>query len=383
MKFNRYIYETSNNDEAGFYNSLSTEFLSFSSPKEEFSKKYFLEGQENDALREAFNETKNAIAFTIIPGWECNLRCKHCVVLDKLKLPKKNEDRVRIDHIKIVNFVEEYRKYYNCDVLSLTFVGGEPLLYLDDIVVFSKLAPKARIHMTTNLAMNIDDEMLEKMHLFTSIAVSIDGPENSHNKQRIPLYKTESVFDDVIENLKKIIKNGMIEKINVQAALSDEEDNEENRMELYEILLSLGIKFERIKMGCLHPTKMKPTPTKNFLESLSCGNITTKMCCKYRKNNFVIDGDKVYSDYYDLIELGCIDDSPEEINKNHFEKCISNMPVLNDDNCKKCPVLGFCWGGCSNGSILINEKPSKFCNQEALINRVLLYSKRNELLMSK
>jgi sulfatase maturation enzyme AslB (radical SAM superfamily) len=46
------------------------------------------------------------------------------------------------------------------------------------------------------------------------------------------------------------------------------------------------------------------------------------------------------------------------------------MPALKDPECRSCPVIGLCWGGCVNGHLVVGDRPSAFCGQEALIERV-------------
>lgn len=368
--FNNFVWETTKNGEPGFFNTINNCFLRYDSTKEEFRKNYFYDYQNEECLINRLeNRNEEYANFTIILGWECNLRCKHCVVLKKLKMPQ--QDREEIDLLKIKRFVENYENHMNYKGSKLCFVGGEPLLYLDKIAELHKLTnSNTEYFTTTNLTIPLSDADIEKIKIFKSITVSIDGNEETHNSQRIPLYQTKSVFADIIENIKKLIKAGLLGLIKVQAALTDENTSKEKILELYEILLSLGIKSKNIKVGCVHPTNTKPKPEQSFLNVLAKGEICLKPCCKYRSESLVIDKDKIFSDFYDYVEIGSIEDSPENIIKKRMEKCFIQMPVLKDENCKKCPVLGYCWGGCSSGSILTKEQPSKYCGQNALIEKI-------------
>lgn len=372
--FNNFVWETTKNGEPGFFNTINNCFLSYESSKEEFRKNFFYEDQIEECLiKKLENRNEEYANFTIILGWECNLRCKHCVVLKKLKMPQ--QDRTQIDLLKLKKFIKNYEKHMHYKGSKLCFVGGEPLLYLDQIFELHKLTDSnAEYFATTNLTIPLTDEDIDKIRIFKSITVSIDGNEEAHNGQRIPLYETESVFSDIIENIKKLIKAGLVDLIRVQAALTDENASKEKILDLYEILLSLGIKSKKIKIGCVHPTITKPNPEQSFLNVLAKGEICTKPCCKYRAESLLIDKEKIFSDFYDYVEIGSINDSPEEIVKKRIEKCFIHMPVLKDENCKKCPVLGYCWGGCSNGSVLTKENPSKFCGQKNLIEKIKLKS---------
>lgn len=378
--FAPYVFETSKDGEHGFFNTINKVFLSVFAKKEEFLSNNFYDYQTEECINQqlSFRKTDDA-NFTIVLGWECNLRCKHCVVLSKLKLPdKKRQD---INHESILNFITAYQKSFHYKTSKLCFVGGEPLLYLDDIIKLKEMSPSNfDFFMTTNLTLKLDDKRLKQLDLFKSITVSIDGNEESHNNQRIPLYKTESVFKDIIQNLKAMIKLGMRDKIIVQSALSDDNAKKEKIIDLYETLLSIGISRKKIKIGCIHPTQHKPEPQMSYLDVLAKGEICVKPCCKYRNESLLIDGNKILSDFYDNVELGTIFDTPYEIEKQRNEKCFQKMPILEDANCKKCPVVAYCWGGCSNGSGFVKNNPSKYCGQQTLIDKIINKAKDGSLI---
>jgi len=46
------------------------------------------------------------------------------------------------------------------------------------------------------------------------------------------------------------------------------------------------------------------------------------------------------------------------------------MPALQDPACRRCPVIGYCWGGCTNSRLLTENRPSAFCDQLALVEKV-------------
>ena len=89
--FNNFVWETTKNGEPGFFNTINNCFLSYESSKEEFRKNFFYEDQIEECLiKKLENRNEEYANFTIILGWECNLRCKHCVVLKKLKMPQQD-----------------------------------------------------------------------------------------------------------------------------------------------------------------------------------------------------------------------------------------------------------------------------------------------------
>jgi radical SAM protein with 4Fe4S-binding SPASM domain len=378
--FNRYIVETKHEGENGFYNTVNHVFLTYETPKEEFRKHLFLKEQEEECVKTTLrNRKEKHFNATIILGWECNLRCKHCVVLKQLKRP--GDDPANDNFTQLINFVRSYQKFGEYEGISLSFVGGEPLLYLDQIYnLRQQLCDEdIKFYMTTNLTVPLDEDKLEKIKCIESITVSIDGGPESHNAQRIPLYKTESVFNDVIQNIKKLIINGMIKKIRVQAALTEDRNTKENAFALYEILMPLGITAKMIKIGCVHPTNHKPEASNDYLNLLKKGLMSPKPCCKYRTESLMIDKNDVYSDFYEQKKIGTIYDPPEVIEERRYQECILKMPVLHDEKCKTCPVIGYCWGGCTNGGTAIHDYPSRFCNQNKLIENVTIKANNGTL----
>lgn len=79
---------------------------------------------------------------TVMLGYRCNLRCRHCIVSGKSSFQLSAEEIQRI-----IGAVKTYR------VPSLLFVGGEPTLYIKDIkYILSQIenVESVRISITTN-----------------------------------------------------------------------------------------------------------------------------------------------------------------------------------------------------------------------------------------
>ena len=57
------------------------------------------------------------------------------------------------------------------------------------------------------------------------------------------------------------------------------------------------------------------------------------------------------------------------------------MPCIQDKTCMECPVLGYCWGGCVNGHVFINGKPSLTCSRKQLVPHIQKLADNNELLL--
>lgn len=363
-----YVYE----GVKGHLNIVNWKFLPLNSTNEQYRSLGFLIDQREKVIKSRLESPFEAslskqIMVTIIPGWDCNLRCTHCVVIDKLKKPGQSKNLVNIPDL--IGFIEDYMDLTAKSIVTLAFVGGEPLLYSDFIneVISYPKRHNFRYNATTNLAQPLTEIQLKVLRLMDTFTVSVDGSEIQHNKQRIPLYKTSNLYQDLTNNLKTLAINGLNEKVTVQSALSVE--NLENRDELKkfcETMLRLGISEDKLLLQGQHNTPRKPTyDSNNKLTDNNSKSPKTISCCRHRSNNIVINHNgEICSDYYSMHKLGTIQDSTSHIYKQYL-KDIDNMPVLNDTKCEKCDVLTLCWGGCTNN---FDEyySPSDNCNQSIL-----------------
>jgi radical SAM protein with 4Fe4S-binding SPASM domain len=88
--------------------------------------------------------------------------------------------------------------------------------------------------------------------------------------------------------------------------------------------------------------------------------------------DFVIDSNnRVYCDYFNASldnMIGILGDSIEDMTSEHERVIKKNMPVLNDEKCLSCPVIGACWGWCCNLTGII--RPSEHCDQVGLLSKI-------------
>jgi radical SAM protein with 4Fe4S-binding SPASM domain len=378
MKHSLYVVETTHNARPVLYNTVTKEHLPADAKPWDLARHYFLAGQEKEAIWSYLLRPSQKAAFTVVNTWECNLRCTHCTVIDKLV---KN-DPLELDPVKTMGFLGKFVDYYKLPKALLTFVGGEPLLRPQDITKCMDLgAGRDYLYgITTNLTVKFTDAVWDTLRRLDNICVSLDGLEEAHNRQRKPLALVGDPFSATIENIKNLVKAGMAYKISVQSALKDEYLTPQHRRDYYRLLMKLGIKYDHIKFACIHPTNKNPEPGANFLRSLQMTKAIAQPCCKYRYFNHVIDRDgTVFADYYTWEKVGTVADSMETIDT-AARKIIGRMPALNDPTCQACPALGSCWGGCTNGSIVVGDYPSKYCDQAGLIKTMNALAASGELV---
>lgn len=372
----KYVFKSHIENQSVLVNIVTKKIL-LDSADENLLKQYnFLEGQELEAINERLNIKQNSCKFIIIPTWECNLRCTHCVVLNKLV----KKDIIKLDIPAIIDFIQRFKEYNNLSLVEIGFVGGEPLLHpeiLNEII--DKLNGSDYIFsITTNLSVEFNDEIIKCLKRLKFIEVSLDGDLPENNQQRHALNKDFNPFIRTFNNLKQTV----IYKIPVivKAALKDEFLNIDHYKRYYKTLLKIGIPKDKIKIFSLHPTERDIVGEDSYHNFLKSNNIISSYCCKHRLNSYVINKNEVLSDYYDMCKLGYVYDSIDSIITNQLELTYKTLNYFTDENCNKCPVIGACWGGCTNGSTLKKDKPSQFCNQKALIERINSLAVNGELI---
>lgn len=375
-KLNHFIFEENDN----LINITTKKILPKNSSKKELEKNFFLENQEEDCINHhLFEIEKTSFSINVIPTWECNLRCNHCFVLDQLV----KKDSKELDHSLLENFIFNLiKKYPTIKHGKLSFLGGEPTLKSkQNNILINKLKKIPNIKMSFVATCNgtiCDEDSIEFYKNLDSFTISLDGTEKMNNTQRKSLNK-ENPYELTMKTIEKLIELGMRDKMQIQASLQEEIVTKENMIEFYKQLLMIGVKIEKIIFGYIAPTKHNPKIDNMFVEIHK--NPRTRPCCKYRHmNNFVVDtSNNVFCDFFDPDKdnfLGKLSDSIEQMSENHKNIIKKSFSVLNDPKCKKCPVIGMCWGWCANTKSL---NPSDYCDQNSLIEKVKKNSEQNNL----
>jgi radical SAM protein with 4Fe4S-binding SPASM domain len=385
IKFNRYVVLT----EKGYFNTITKKIISADISEKECKNLNLLQGQEYDLIIKHLLSAPQQISINLASTWECTLRCSHCSVLHKLKKESQNKISATLFQKFLNNYYEKYLPSSNF-YSYISFVGGEIGIQINDslellnVVKNSWLAncKKRKYTCTTNLFYDITTSHLDFFNQLDDIYISIDGNEESHNKQRkkfLNYTENENPYVKSIKNIDLLCVFGLADKIKIQASLEDDVYfNIDEKLKFFELFLRKGIKFENISWYFIHPTTLKQKQTeayKNYCKNVTKPNYLP--CCKYRyMNKFCISPtNEIYSDYFQaenqkISYLGQLDDSIEEIEKRYAKIILEKMPVLKDQKCLSCPVIGYCWGQCINSNEIVGLNPSEMCNQKSLIEQV-------------
>lgn len=154
---------------------------------------------------------------------DCNLRCEYCFYSGtyngRSHRNKKMSKKIALDSI---DFLMNHSSAM--DKVRVGFYGGEPLLEINlikDVVEYCKTKYNGRtidFGLTTNgILLNVENADFLMNNNF-NIMVSIDGPKDEHNKQRI-FANGQGSFDIVYANLKTLYqeRRDFFEKITINS----------------------------------------------------------------------------------------------------------------------------------------------------------------------
>ena len=206
-------------------------------------------------LRKAVDDdkAKNRITLMyIIPNNNCNLMCKYCFI-GKLN----NDHPIKMTEETLINAIDKFYKHLN-DINyndgRIMFYGGEPLISFD-------LIKKCIYHINENKYTNITVGLVTNATLLTeemanffkkyniSIGVSLDGPKNVTDKNRIFYSDNLSVYDSVFEKIKMLKKK----EVNFNLSITIANDLLDYQDEFIEWLKELDVK--NIAYNILHYTE--------------------------------------------------------------------------------------------------------------------------------
>ncbi len=387
---NRFIVKTRHNNETVFYHTVTKQFLPENSTEETLRKQLFLEGQERESIERVLTTPPEIFHLTVIPTWECNLRCSHCSVLTLLK----KEDPNKINSDEIARFADNWLKTYpTTKYLVFALLGGEPLLRTKDCLELTRKIKEVSKDisflstLTTNLTLPITDEILDLFDLCCEVGISLDGNKDEHNWQRKSLNgEIQDPWQVTYNNIKILIEHGFKDKIRIKAALRDQHINKENYKKFLMSLGEIGVDLDRVTYGIVHPTEHhRHLDSKNYAEYiLKRIRLIPVPCCKFRmQNQFHVEpnGD-LYDAYFNYArdKIGNVNEDISQIIERRKEVIRKTFPVFNDPGCSDCPVVGYCWGGCVNSRTLVKDRPSQFCNRKGLTEHVNSLAEKGDLI---
>lgn len=312
--------------------------------------------------------SSDAINITIYPTQECNARCFYCFENGEKRVPMSDETAE-----KIVKYITK-----NIDVndeVVFRWFGGEPLVgakYIDYITenvnkYFNGKLKYSSIVTTNGLAIN--DELIknakEKWHA-KKFHLTIDGYKEEHNKRKNYYDKNVDGYSKLLEDMQKLIDN----KIFVVCRFNLDK---KNIKQLDDILKDLE-RFKGSDYFYIHTTTLRRPPNAPLEDYILPQDYDWAYDLIWRK--------MFHYGFYDGIKhilplrlrgncLACVMNEVIINSKGNLFKCLQHTTedshkvgncdtgvVFNKnyldwldvsikrEQCKKCPYLPMCAGGC-------------------------------------
>ncbi len=360
----------------------------------------------NEVCKTVNENIKNKISLMyIIPNNNCNLKCKYCFIG---KLNNKNPKQMEFNTAK--NAIDKFAKHLNQIKLEkgeIVFYGGEPLINFELIKECIEYSKENHYNFKYSIVSNgtlINEEIAEYIHENNiGLGISIDGPKNITDKNRVFEKENSSVYDIVTKKI-DLLKEKNVEfglSITIAQEFLDSQDD------FIEWIKQLDVKG--ISYNLMHYTSKTKEWKKYYKEAtkfiIKSNNELYKLGFREdrikRKYYAFYERDFKYSDcgarggnqitikpngditichgYWNTEEneIGNINDIniTEIFNKKNYKKWNNNIPI-NNNYCKNCNALFICGGGCAMQSKALFNSENKidkgFCIHSKLMLKYLL-----------
>lgn len=307
---------------------------------------------------------------TIAPTMDCCFNCFYC--FEEYKTRKYMDERTMnaiLSYLKSLVSKPDFR---------LTWFGGEPLMAIEQMrILYSKLSAYYKPPIDSNVittGYHLDENAIQALKEMNvrEVQITLDGSKERHNKIKSLDGKTVDVFERVLDNAERLLKESNI-KVSFRINLTKEN--------IYEFMPLYKYLFDRFKFSCRKSISpafvMDRSHNKRgkdiFLTHSEISDFVLELQSKYHiytpftaypsnlfnecaiRNVMSVSfdpegyaykcweyiGNKRYS-FGVLNEVGKIVNMNEEL----LDKQLHDADPLDDPLCSKCKYLPLCSGGC-------------------------------------
>lgn len=327
-------------------------------------------------LKRIANEAEeNPLSYRLIinPTVDCNFKCWYCYE-NHIKGSKMGEETLHRIILLISNILNEHKAL---ETFNLSFFGGEPLLYYNEIVrpILDSCRKECQLHQVRLLVNFTSNGYLINEDLISHLTecnepkcfqITLDGNRERHNKTRFQV-RGEGSYDVIIANIKHLLSSGIevILRINytalnilsVRDVLNDLDSIDIENRKL------LTVSFHRVWQD-RQRHDLSDSVVENIVElfrekfnnvgdSYSMNNLRNP-CYADKSNEAVINFDgNVFKctarDFSMENRNGILDTNGKIIwNEDIKSRCIAKLSRV---ICSTCRLLPLCGGSCSQKSI--------------------------------
>lgn len=303
-----------------------------------------------------------SLYLTIVPTLACNFRCTYC--FERYRRPVHMDEETQAAVVKFI------RRFGRLQTLHVGWFGGEPLLRFDTVCRLTEMIRGLGIPFSGSLVTNgylLEDHVIDQLDAckIEWIQVTIDGPEEIHNRRRIHA-TGGGTYSKIIGNLEKLVQKW-------RGRLSIRVNVDKSNMAGYaEISRQLSRKFEGKNVG-IHHGIVADSPDENpdlacefsredeadFCIGLyqACGMVARSFFpkpyggCVATIRNGIVVGPKgeLYNCWHDVgdesMVIGTIFDD-KSWNMTLLAKYMVGINMYDDPRCRNCFCLPVCDGGC-------------------------------------
>lgn len=328
----------------------------------------------------------------------CNLKCKYCF-LENNPNNSHNCSRMTFDIAKIaIDKFFDYLNNTNQKKASIIFYGGEPFLekelFKKSVLYCLKLPINWNLSIITNGTL-LDENIIDfcKENNIT-IGLSIDGPKNIHDKNRLFKVSNLPTYDLCLKSKELLDKKNVnygLSMVVSEDFLSEKDDvlkwlfknhsgdifynllhyNDQDSFNSNYAYKAAQYLIDSFELSEKNNFQIKEGRLQRQIDSISKQKFVFSDCGAVGCHQFsvlpsgmvtICHGDSVNQNHWiksiedlDLLSLSNTDEG----------KFWVNISTLNDEECLSCPAIFICGGGCPHQSENVNnsreKKESNYC----------------------
>ena len=312
-----------------------------------------------------------SFGMTINPTLDCNMRCWYCY--EKRDAARMNADTLE----RIVRLIENKAGSGTVDRLSVSFFGGEPLLYFDDVVypILSRASVICReagvvleSSFTTN-AVLLTKDVLDRINSIEGMKrphfqITLDGNREYHDRSRI-FADRRPTYDIIFRNMRYALESGN----HVGLRFNYTDKNIESFIDVYDELMAFPPELHK-NLNCNFQQIWQ-----NKQEGIKAKNRSVELTARFQASGLASECDTIYHRHT------CYADNPNHVSINYngdVFKCTARdysperrEGVLKEDGsiewneryhermairyaneaCRKCRVMPLCNGHCTQSKL--------------------------------
>ncbi len=333
------------------------------------------------------------VGLTLTMTYACNLKCPYCY---EGSLTQKTDYLSKKDIDVILKFALNHQKYFPIKrnpSIDVSFYGGEPLLNWKcckyTLESLEALKRKGEIEdytagfVTNGTLINMD--VIDAINDFNivSMQITLDGPKEIHDKRRITR-TGKGTFDTIIHNIKLLLDNVTNKKFHIGIRINVDKTNVHAIPDLLDYLVSEGMSEVSISFGIIrgdiqhshscNNTLLTGSELRDYLPKLwkeayvrgfevqTRPNYKILYCMYDYLFSYVVDPNRklypcwefVGNEKYSVGEI--TDDGHFKVKPYYYD--VKAKDPTEFEECKKCPFLPICGGGCAAESIRRNGHPN-------------------------